>query len=91
MQIMKIALTKFLGKLFNKHRGGVKMKINIFLEAFEVISLSRGCVSSVGVDHPIWVWLLISVTRILNFYRIRIQIYSYWKISPNTNIEYIRS
>ena len=44
---LKMTLTKFqdnfLAKIFNKHRGGVKIKVNVFMEVFEVS------------NNPLWV------------------------------------
>ena len=60
MQITSMALTQFLdnfwAKIFNKHQGGVKIKVNIFMKVFEVCDLPPWVVTVLlGGDHPLWV------------------------------------
>ena len=70
MQITTMALTQFLddfwGKIFNKHQGGHKIKINILMKVYKsVTSLNGWWLSFLGGDHPIWVVTTLLVVLIL--------------------------
>ena len=66
----------FEDKIFNKHQGGLKIKVSIFMNVFEVCQLPPWVVavhfgrwpSYLGGDHPIWVvtTLLVELTLLGN-------------------------